>query len=49
MKPVWKGIDVMRGHKRKNNCKTLEGNVEYGNDLNKFYARFDCPDFDNER
>ena len=25
------------------------GNFEYDDDLNKFYAKFDCHDFENER
>ena len=35
--------------KRKNDCKSLKGNIEYGDDLDKFYAIFDCPDFESER
>ena len=42
-------MDVMRGRKRKIECETLKENVQCGNDLNKFFARFGCHDFENER
>ena len=42
-------MDVISGRKKKNDCETQKGNVEYGHDLNKFYAGFDCHDFADER
>ena len=39
----------MSGRKRKNDFKTQKGNVEYCNNLIKFYARFDSHDFENDR
>ena len=38
----------MSGRKSKNDCKKLKGNAKYG-DENKYYAKFDFRDFENER
>ena len=47
MKSVWEGMNLMGGCKKKGNSN-LERDKKYANDLNEFYARFDCHDFDNE-
>ncbi|GFR71213.1 reverse transcriptase [Elysia marginata] len=46
MRKVWQGMNLMVGCKGNN---SVEGEEGYANDLNKFYARFDCHDFVQER
>ena len=41
-------MNIMSGCKSKGTTD-LEGDRTYTNDLNKFYARFDCNDFGKER
>ena len=48
MKRVWEGMNLMSGCKSKGTTD-LEGDRTYTNDLNKFYAQFDCDDFGKER
>ncbi|GFS00713.1 hypothetical protein ElyMa_006405700 [Elysia marginata] len=48
MKKVWQGMKLMSGCKAKGSSG-VEGDVLYANELNKFYARFDCFDFSKER
>ncbi|GFS08022.1 Non-LTR (Long terminal repeat) retrotransposon and domain-containing protein [Elysia marginata] len=38
----------MSGCKRKEACGTAEVDESYAKELNKFYARFDCYDFEKE-
>ena len=49
MKKVWHGVNLMRGYKSKHSKsfanKIQKTTVEYVNDLNKFYNRFNRNDF----
>ena len=46
MKSVWEGLNLMSGCKRKKETNNDSiGTVEYANNLNQFYSRFDCHDF----
>ncbi|GFR73765.1 transposable element Tcb1 transposase [Elysia marginata] len=49
MRKVWQGMNLMGGCKGKKGKNCDEGDKGYANDLNKFYARFDCHDFVQER
>ena len=50
MKKVWDGISLMSGRSnKKKECNSATHTIEFANDLNKFYARFDNKDFTNER
>ncbi|GFR61387.1 hypothetical protein ElyMa_005431600 [Elysia marginata] len=49
MKDVWKGMSLMSGRKRKKEHDLLNCTRQYANDLNNFYARFDCHDLTAER
>ncbi|GFR81869.1 reverse transcriptase [Elysia marginata] len=49
MRKVWQGMNLMVGCKGKKGNNCVEGDEGYANDLNKFYARFDCHDFVQER
>ena len=44
-------MNVMSGRekKKKNELKPLKEKVDYCNDLNKFYSKFDCHDFKKNR
>ena len=48
MKRVWEGMNFMSDSKRKGTTDSERGKT-YANDLNKFYARFDCNNFGKER
>ena len=48
IKSVWKGMDVMSGRKKKS-CNIDDSSMTYVNNLNSFYCRFDCHDFERER
>ena len=48
IKSVWKGMDVMSGRKKKS-CNIDDSSMTYVNNLNSFYCRFDCHDFEKER
>jgi hypothetical protein len=39
----------MGGNKKQKAVPVLNKTTDYANDLNKFYARFDCHDFEHER
>ena len=42
MKRVWEGMRLMSGHTNKSNsCQLPATNVDYANELNYFYNRFD--------
>ena len=47
MKRIGEGRNLMGGCKKKGNS-SLGGDKNYANDLNEFYARFDCHDFEKE-
>ncbi|GFR78759.1 hypothetical protein ElyMa_005857600, partial [Elysia marginata] len=49
MRKVWQGMNLMVGCEGKKGNNSVEGDEGYANDLNKFYARFDCHDFVQER
>ena len=49
MKYVWEGLGLMSGRERKRESKISNCTNEYANELNDFYARFDCHDFSKER
>ena len=48
MKQVWEGMNLMSGRK-KNSSRVFSNSIDYLNELNNFYARFDCHDFSSER
>ena len=39
----------MRGCEKETSSKIEKRTLNYANDLNRFYARFDCRDFQRER
>jgi hypothetical protein len=47
MKGVWNGMRLMSGYSNgsSKSCPLPKASVEYANELNKFYNRFDCHDF----
>ena len=47
-KDAWKGLKCITGYKCKTPLNEPEDVDKYVNDLNKFYARFDCIDFSKE-
>ncbi|GFR74686.1 Non-LTR (Long terminal repeat) retrotransposon and domain-containing protein [Elysia marginata] len=49
MRKVRQGMNLMGGCKGKKGNNCVEGDEGYAKDLNKFYARFDCHDFVQER
>jgi len=44
MKSVWKGMNMMNG-RTKSASHVTSDNDNYADELNTFYARFDCHDF----
>ena len=51
MKKVWEGMKLMSGYVGKNSNSDqnlLNPTMDYVNDLNKLYNRFDCHDFNAE-
>ena len=48
MKKVWDGMNIMSGRKNVNHPSVLCTSNTYANELNEFYARFDCNDFSEE-
>ena len=49
MKSVWDGMNTMSRRKKKREDDKVPMNIDYANELNAFYARFDCIDFSCER
>ena len=49
MKRVWEGLNLMSGCKKEKLSKVEKRTLNYANDLNSFYAGFDCHDFHRER
>ena len=49
MKCVWDGISLMSGSKKNKTSNNLNNTSGYANELNEFYGRFDCNDFEYER
>ncbi|KAJ8046681.1 hypothetical protein HOLleu_05444 [Holothuria leucospilota] len=52
MRRVWEGMKLMSGYAGKNSNSgenlLLNPTLDYVNDLNNFYNRFDCHDFSDE-
>ena len=49
MKKVWKGLGEISGRKQGNARGIAVQSDDYADQLNQFYARFDCHDFSTER
>ena len=49
LRHAWSGVKTMIGATKKRKKIQTEDNAGFANDLNAFYARFDCHDFSNER
>ena len=49
MKKVWEGMHLMSGRKKVNKPTVLCTSNVYANEMNDFYARFDCHDFSEEK
>ena len=49
MRRVWEGLNLIGRCKKGKNLKIEPCTADYANDLNVFYARFDCHDFHQER
>ena len=47
MKRGWEDMNFTGGCKKEGNS-SLEGDKKYANDLNEFYAKFNCHDFETE-
>ena len=50
MKRVWDGMRLMSGYVNKNKCSNdlPDISIDYANELNQFYSRFDCHDFSDK-
>ena len=46
---VWEGLNLIKGCKKRKNSTIEPFTADYANDLNVFFARFDCHDFHQER
>ncbi|KAK7460352.1 hypothetical protein BaRGS_00038910, partial [Batillaria attramentaria] len=49
IRKVWEGMNLMGGRKTTKRSQVNSDSANYANDLNRFYARFDCHDFGRER
>ena len=49
MKKVWEGLKTMSGYKASKVDNAEAQTDDFANELNNFYARFDCLDFSTER
>lgn len=50
MKRVWEGMNLMSGRKKQQGSRvSASASVDYANELNRFYARFDCHNFEKDR
>ena len=48
MKKVWEGMNLMGGRSAVNRSSVFCNSKKYANELNNFYARFDCHDFSKD-
>ena len=48
MKKVWEGMNLMGGRSTVNRSSVFCNSKKYANELNNFYARFDCHDFSKD-
>jgi hypothetical protein len=49
LRHAWSGVKAMIGSTKKHQRIETDNNLNFANDLNSFYSRFDCHDFSQDR